>query len=265
MKKIREKFLLPLVVAVMLVMSAATAVLPGSLPLHASADTLNTSGGAGGMIAEPVLSELLNTTDHISYMSGYADGSFEPEGEITRAEVAMVFYRLLNDRDVPITSSFADVQDGAWFADAVNTLASLNIIDGYGNGAFHPADSITRAEFIALIMHFGNVYGGCENIFTDVDENAWYYDYVMSAVALDWVDGYADGTFRPSAYITRAEVANITNRMLDRQPDIEYIEENAASLNEFDDVGPDCWACYDILEACISHNHTEVNGTEVWK
>jgi hypothetical protein len=257
MKKIKVKFLLTLLVAVVLAVFSATS---GLNLLSASADV-----GASGEAADPVLSGLLNTTEHISYMSGYADGSFEPDSEITRAEAAMVFYRLLNDQNVPITETFADVKSGDWYAEAVNTLASLDIVGGDEKGAFRPKDSITRAEFIALVMHFGNVFCGCENIFTDVDEDAWYYDYVMSAVDLDWVSGYADGTFHPNEYITRAEVANITNRVLDRQPDIDYLEENAESINEFDDVEPDYWACYDILEACISHDHTEVNGTEVWK
>ena len=100
------------------------------------------------------VSDLLNTDDHIQYLFGYPEGTFGPENNMTRAEVAQMFYNLLLDQDVTITKTFDDVPANAWYAKAVNTLASLGVVSGVGNGDFEPERSITRAEFTSIAMKF---------------------------------------------------------------------------------------------------------------
>ncbi len=207
----------------------------------------------------------LDTTSHVQYLSGYPGGLFIPNGNMTRAEAAQMFYNLLLDKDVPITVSFTDVDDGAWYADAVHTLASLGVLNGVGGGSFAPGRSITRAEFTAIAMRFAELSTGGSNIFSDVPAQAWYYDYVVGSVKYGWIAGYPDGTFRPNATITRAEAAAIVNRMLGRSADETYIMENADRLTHFADLPDTHWAYFDIMEAANSHDYSIVNGTERWK
>ena len=127
------------------------------------------------------VSDLLNTEDHIQYLFGYPDGTFGPENNMTRAEVAQMFYNLLLDQDVEITKTFDDVPANAWYAKAVNTLASLDIISGVGDNKFEPERSITRAEFTAMAMKFAVGGEEGENIFSDVDEDDWFYADMMEA------------------------------------------------------------------------------------
>lgn len=207
----------------------------------------------------------LDTTSHVQYLSGYPGGLFIPNGNMTRAEAAQMFYNLLLDKDVPITVSFTDVDDGAWYADAIHTLASLGVLNGVGGGRFAPGRSITRAEFTAIAMRFAELSTGGSNIFSDVPAQAWYYDYVVGSVKYGWIAGYPDGTFRPNATISRAEAAAIVNRMLGRSADETYIMENADRLAHFADLPDTHWAYFDIMEAANSHDYSIVNGTERWK
>ena len=176
------------------------------------------------------VSDLLNTEDHIQYLFGYPDGTFGPENNMTRAEVAQMFYNLLLDQDVEITKTFDDVPANAWYAKAVNTLASLDIISGVGDNKFEPERSITRAEFTAMAMKFAVGGEEGENIFSDVDENDWFYDAVVNSIQYGWIHGYGDGTFRPNNPITRAEVTAIVNNMLGRAADEDFVDEHAEEL-----------------------------------
>ena len=121
---------------------------------------------------------------------------------MTRAEVAQMFYNLLLDQDVEITKTFDDVPANAWYTKAVNTLASLDIISGVGDNKFEPERSITRAEFTAMAMKFAVGGEEGENIFSDVDENDWFYEAVVNSIQYGWIHGYGDGTFRPNNPIT---------------------------------------------------------------
>ena len=219
-------------------------------------------------IADPVntgVSRRLNTDDHIRYLLGYPDGAFGADNNMTRAEAAQMFYGLLLDRSIPITVHFDDVAEAAWYANAVETLASIGVIKGVGDGKFAPERSITRAEFTAIAMRFAELDTSGKNIFSDVPENAWYYDAVIGSIKYGWISGYPDGTFRPDNTITRAEVAAIVNRMLGRSGDESYILGHADSLTQFNDLTERHWAYCDIMEAANEHDYAKTNGVERWK
>ena len=233
------------------------------------------SGGGGGYSddddepdqpADPDdtgVSDLLNTEDHMQYLFGYPDGTFGPENNMTRAEVAQMFYNLLLDQDVEVTKTFDDVPANAWYTKAVNTLASLDIISGVGDNKFEPERSITRAEFTSMAMKFA--VGGEEgkNIFSDVDEDDWFYDAVVNSIQYGWIHGYGDGTFRPNNPITRAEVTAIVNNMLGRAADEDFVDEHAEELTQFSDIEKH-WAYYHIAEATNDHDYTKPSSGENW-
>lgn len=206
----------------------------------------------------------LDTDDHAAYLEGYPNDLFGANDNMTRAEVAQMFYNLLLDKDVDITVTFDDVAADAWYADAVNTLASLGMIEGVGNNLFEPERSITRAEFTTIAMRFtkGTLEG--ENIFPDVNPDDWFYDYVVGSIQYGWIKGLPDGTFGPNNTITRAEVTTIVNRMLDRSADEDYVDSHTASLRQFTDLADTHWAYYDIMEATNTHDYTKRNGAEDW-
>ena len=209
------------------------------------------------------VSDLLNTEDHIQYLFGYPDGTFGPENNMTRAEVAQMFYNLLLDQDVEITKTFDDVPANAWYAKAVNTLASLDIISGVGDNKFEPERSITRAEFTAMAMKFAVGGEEGENIFSDVDEDDWFYEAVVNSIQYGWIHGYGDGTFRPNNPITRAEVTAIVNNMLGRAADEDFVDEHAEELTPFSDIEKH-WAYYHIVEATNDHDYTKPSSGENW-
>ena len=205
----------------------------------------------------------LQTREHIAYLGGYGNGLFGPNDNMTRAQVAQMFYNLLLEKDIPVTTSFSDVPTDAWYAKAVNTLASLGIIKGIGNDQFAPNRTITRAEFTVIAMRFANVSATVTNPFSDIASSDWYYTAVTSAVSYGWITGYSDGTFKPMATITRAEVATIVNRMLARTADRNSVDSSA--VTRFDDVPATYWAYYNIAEATTAHTHTIDNdGVESW-
>lgn len=206
----------------------------------------------------------LNTRDHIAYLSGYPDGTFGPDRNMTRAEVAQMFYALLNDQNVPATVSFSDVPDGAWYADAVETLASLGMFTGYPDGTFHPNSTITRAEFAAAALSFADMAPSARCSFPDVSAQDWFYPYVASAAEYGWIGAYPDGTFHPSGSITRAEVAVIVNHMLGRTPDQSFVDRSLDRLVSFSDLNSSHWAFYPIMEASNSHGHIKAGGSEQW-
>ena len=233
------------------------------------------SGGGGGSSddddepdqpADPDdtgVSDLLNTEDHIQYLFGYPDGTFGPENNMTRAEVAQMFYNLLLDQDVEVTKTFDDVPANAWYTKAVNTLASLDIISGVGDNKFEPERSITRAEFTAMAMKFAVGGEEGENIFSDVDEDDWFYKAVVDSIQYGWIHGYGDGTFRPNNPITRAEVTAIVNNMLGRAADEDFVDEHAEELTQFSDIEKH-WAYYHIVEATNDHDYTKPSSGENW-
>ena len=231
-----------------------------------------TSGGGGGsdpgdQPADPDdtgVSDWLNTKEHLAYLAGYPGGIFGPDQNMTRAEAAQMFYNLLLEKDVEITVEFVDVPEDAWYATPVNTLASLGILSGVGNGRFDPERSITRAEFTVIAMKFANTSGGGVNIFSDVNEDDWFYSAVVDSTQYGWINGYPDGTFRPEATISRAEVTVIVNHMLGRAADRPYVIAHEKELNTFGDVNRGHWGYFHIAEATNAHEYHTEDGTESW-
>ena len=221
----------------------------------------------GSPIADPDdtgVSGWLNTTDHLAFLNGYEDGTFGPNQNMTRAETAQMFYNLLLHKDVPVTVSFTDVPADAWCAEAVNTLASMGILQGVGKHQFAPDRAITRAEFTVIAMRFADLDTGGENIFSDVNADDWFYAQVIGSIRYGWINGYEDGTFRPNNTITRAEVTAIVNRMLGRAADEDYVDRHADALRQFPDVSRTHWAYYQIMEAANAHDYNKENGAEDW-
>ena len=210
------------------------------------------------------VSSWLNTEDHLAYLNGYGGGLFGPDDHMTRAQTAQMFYNLLLDQEVSAAVRFTDVPADAWYARAVETLASLGMVEGVGGGKFAPERTITRAEFTVMAMRFARLPEGGENPFSDVTSSDWFYDQVVGAVQYGWITGYTDGTFRPEATITRAEVTAITNRLLDRAADEDYVDDHAGELRQFPDVSASYWAYHDIVEATNAHSYRVYDGEEHW-
>lgn len=229
------------------------------------------SGGGGGPVEDQPanpddtgVSDWLNTKEHLAYLAGYPGGIFGPDQNMTRAEAAQMFYNLLLEKDVEITVEFEDVPADAWYAKPVNTLASLGILSGVGNGRFDPERSITRAEFTVIAMKFANTSGGGVNIFSDVNEDDWFYSAVVDSTQYGWINGYPDGTFRPEATISRAEVTVIVNHMLGRAADRSYVIAHEKELNTFGDVNRGHWGYFHVAEATNAHEYHTEDGTESW-
>lgn len=210
------------------------------------------------------VSDWLDTSDHRLYLVGYPDQTFGPDRNMTRAEVAQMFYALLREKDVSSSVGFSDVADGLWYSDAVHTLAALGMVEGYPDGTFRPDRTITRAEFTTIAMNFTRGTAKGSNVFSDVAGGAWYYDFVVGSTKYGWIGGYPDGTFRPDRTITRAEVAVIVNNMLGRAADQDFVDRNVDDLITFPDTTRSHWAYYAVMEATNSHDYTKTGGAERW-
>lgn len=204
--------------------------------------------------------KLLETEKHISYISGYKEGNFVPNGKISREEAATLFYNLLKEEPEG-SVSFDDVADGAWSEKAIGALAYLEIINGYKDGSFKPSSKITRAEFVTIAARFAEE-ATADVSFSDVKDTAWSYKNIMTACAYGWINGYNDGTFQPNGDITRAEAVKIINKMLGRvaDPDVEEI----GYTKRFSDVKTNHWAFKDICEAATEHDYIISGDNEIW-
>ena len=219
-------------------------------------------------VADPSVtgvSRWLNTTDHIAYLTGYPGGAFGPDNNMTRAEVAQMFYALLNNKNVTITKTFPDVPADAWYATAVNTLASLGMVSGDENGNYRPNDPITRAEFCVIALAFAYEPENAVCYFGDVSRSDWFYTYVAQAASYGWIGGYTNGNFGPNDRITRAQVTTIVNNMLGRAADRDYVIDHQAALVQFTDLTRAHWGYFQIMEATNAHDYTKSNGTENWR
>jgi len=213
------------------------------------------------------VSRLLITDRHIQYIQGVGNNIFEPNRDMTRAEVVQMFFNLLHDQDVEATRRFPDELEGAWHERAVLALAALGIIQGQPDGLFHPEDSITRAEFVAIAARFAEGLPAItdDTPFSDVPDYHWAYRYIHAAVQFEWVLGYGDGTFQPNRNLSRAEAVTIVNRMLGRVADRHFVDEHM-DLERFDDVTQTHWAFYDIMEAFDAHKfERDEDDEEHWR
>ncbi|MBT9683731.1 S-layer homology domain-containing protein [Pseudoflavonifractor sp. MCC625] len=156
-----------------------------------------------------------------------------------------------------------DVPEDAWYARAVNTLASMGVVAGVGGEKFWPEAPITRAEFVAMAGRFAHPVEAGGMTFADVQEDDWFYEEVQSAIWYGWISGYPDGTFGPEQPMTRAQAAAILNRMLGRSADRAFLAEDHG-LREFRDVSKSHGAYFDICEAANGHGYEKRDGLEFW-
>ena len=208
----------------------------------------------------------LNRTDHFAFLVGYTDGTFGPERNMTRAEVTTMFARLLTEEieaDKTYSNTFSDVPKGYWAANYIGYMQQFGIITGYSDGSFRPDAPVTRAEFAAIASRFEKLTEGSKS-FTDVSDTYWAARYINFAATRGWVTGYSDGTFKPENTITRAEVAAVTCRLLERSADQNYIRSHLNELRTFSDVTESHWAYWYAMEAANGHDYTKSGGSENW-
>ena len=219
----------------------------------------------------------LNTTDHFAYIVGYGNGEVRPQNNITRAEVATIFFRLLTDdvraENLTKTNRYSDVAATSWYNTAVSTLSSMGIITGYPDGTFRPNAAITRAEFAAIAARFDNDGDKTAAKFSDIATH-WAKDEISIAYNNGWITGYPDGTFGPQRDITRAETMTLVNRVLNRQPETE--EDLLPNMTVWtDNANPKAWYYLAVQEATNSHYYefktnsqyekwTELRETRDW-
>ena len=209
----------------------------------------------------------LNTRDHYAYIVGYPDGTVRPEGSITRAEVATIFFRLLTDEarsaNWSQVSGYTDVTAASWYNNAISTLSRMGILEGYDDDTFRPNGTITRAEFVTIATRFFRYSAKYTGGFSDVPSGAWYADYIQAGVDLGLIGGYPDGTFVPDGAITRAEACTIVNRTLGRAPDKDHLLPESEMLLWPDNL-PGDWYYAQLQEATNSHDYTWLGSIEQW-
>ena len=208
----------------------------------------------------------LNRRDHTAFLVGYADGTFGPECNMTRAEVTTMFARLLTEQieaDKTYSSTFNDVAKDCWAANYIGYMQQFGIVTGYEDGSFRPDAPVTRAEFAAIASRFEKLTQGSAS-FTDVPDTHWAVRYINFAATRGWVTGYEDGSFKPEHSITRAEVAAVTCRLLERSADQTYIRSHIGELRTFADVTESHWAYWYAMEAANGHDYTKSGGSENW-
>ncbi|HQK53655.1 MAG TPA: S-layer homology domain-containing protein [Sedimentibacter sp.] len=250
------------------------AEVPGDGPIQYVFELLyyrDSSGGGGGggggtVIEDPEipLAEL-EKFDHFAYVIGYPEGDIRPMNNITREEVAMIFYRLLTDDSrnqlLSNTNPFTDVESGRWSNRAISTLYNADIISGYPDGTFRPSDSISRAEFATIAAKFDDLDLGNSSKFSDIFGH-WAEKYITSAENKGWIKGYPDMTFKPEQDITRAEAMTLINNVLERAVPAENIHSDAMF---WPDIDEDDWYFEAIMEATNSHDYViEEDGDELW-
>ena len=199
--------------------------------------------------------DMLNGDDHYAYVIGYSDGNVRPNANVSRAETATIFFRLLNadirDGNLTAENTFTDVVDGQWCNKSVSTMAKLGIVKGRTAEIFDPNAPITRAEFAVICARFDTKQTNGNNNFSDISGH-WAEAEIKRAAALGWIAGYPDGTFRPNDYITRAQAMTMINRVLCRMPQDE--EDLLGSMVVWPDNKPTDWHYLAVQEATNSHD-----------
>ncbi|MBO5328909.1 MAG: S-layer homology domain-containing protein, partial [Anaerotignum sp.] len=222
----------------------------------------------GGSNEQPemVLGDVLNGGDHFAYVAGYPDGMVRPQQNITRAETAAIFYRLLNadvrEANTTTEHNFSDVPAGEWYEVHVATLSAMGILSGRDNGTFDPNAPITRAEFAAICARFDKGEVEVNQTFKDIAEH-WAKDEIEHAAARGWVSGYPDGSYLPEQKITRAEAMVIINRALCRVP--ETVDDLLPGMKTWVDNQPGDWYYLPVQEATNGHTFEYKDATyERW-
>ena len=209
---------------------------------------------------------LLNGSNHFAYVVGYKDGNVRPQGNITRAETAAIFFRLLKEEvrseNLSKHNDFADVTEDSWYNTAVSTMAGMNILKGRTANSFVPQAPITRAEFAAICARFDSGRAEENSGFTDISGH-WAEKEIERAATLGWVSGYTDGSFHPDAPITRAEAMTLINRVLCRMPETKA--DLLDSMTKWPDNQPGAWYYLAVQEATNSHTYEQKDSKyETW-
>lgn len=221
--------------------------------------------------APPVVTPLppappkLETDNHYNYINGYPDGMIKPENNISREEVAAIFYRLMDDATrsdyLKNVSTYKDVAGTRWSSKNIATMENAGIITGYPDGTFKPERQITRAEFAAIASRFDNLDEQENSMFSDI-KGHWAEKYIVSAANKGWIKGYLDGKFKPDQYITRAEAMAFINSVLNRKVKADGIHEDA---KKWPDNTPNKWYYTDVLEATNNHDYSRnTDNSETW-
>ena len=231
-------------------------------------------GGGSGTVVTPVKpskkddSLKFNTEDHFAYVNGYPDGTVKPTGDVTRAEVAAILYRVM-DADCVKTyettrCSFSDVVRGDWFNLYVATLENADVIvDTRTNGKFRPNEAITRAELAAMLAQFADIKSAA-NSFNDVSARHWASDEIAVCAKMGWINGYPDGSFRPDATITRAEMMAMINRALGRTP--KSADDLLSGMKTWrDNANVNAWYYLDVQEATNSHDYSDKSDADKYE
>ena len=230
-------------------------------------------GGGGGGIEipdEPIPGGPLELTEHFAYIIGRRDGLIHPEAQITRGEVATIFFRMLTDdtRNAlwSTTNTYTDVPSTLWCNNAISTLTNGGILKGYMDGSFRAGEPITRAEFATMAVRFFQVTYDGPDLFSDISGH-WAKDYINRAAAAGIILGYQDGTFRPDQDITRAQAIVIINRVLQRHPDKDHLMDDMITWP--DNMDTNAWYYADVQEATNSHDYdidinSEGEEYEIW-
>ena len=197
----------------------------------------------------------------LTYIIGYPDKGVHPNGDLTRAEAAMIFYRLY-DGDYPSftrrmsNGTFKDVSAKNWFYEPVETLYNIGLLEGKSKDTFAPNAPINRAEFAALAARFQNLKYTSGKVFSDVEKGHWAYSYINAASEAGWIQGYPDGTFRPDKEITRTETVTLVNSMINRTVTREKLKALNVR-NPYNDLAESFWGYTDLMEATVSHTAEE--------
>lgn len=216
---------------------------------------------------------ILPSKEHKAYVVGYPDGTFKPDGDMTRAEAAAIFARLVSeqkDESISGKPSFDDVSKNEWYYSYIGYLEKYGIINGYNDNTFKPNDSVTRAEFVAMTVRYYDLFndvskGGYTVNYTDLEKSYWAYSDIAYAKHIGWLNGYADGTFKGDNAITRAEVVTVVNKATGRTADESYIDKNTSVLNKYTDLKNNShWGYYDICEASNDHKALIGSNGEEW-
>lgn len=206
------------------------------------------------------------TSDHYAYIIGYPDDTVQPQGNITRAEVATIFFRLLSEEtraaNLATTNSFSDVSQGMWFNTAISTLEGMGILNGYEDDTFRPDAYITRAELVKIAASFDEKGTDGGNPFEDAG-NHWAAEYIALATENGWINGYEDQTFKPDQYITRAETMAVVNRVLQRLPRSKA-DLLPGMITWPDNMDESAWYYLYVQEATNGHTYERINGSEHW-
>ncbi len=226
--------------------------------------TFHNSGfSTGNETPRPSTKPSLNTYDHFAYIVGYPDGRIRPENNITRDEVATIFFRLLTDDTRGIywsqVNHYIDVPQDLWSNNAISTLTNAGILGGDGTAYFRPEDYITRAEFATIAARFSDAVSSGSGKFRDVNGH-WSEEYVEIAAEEGWIQGYEDGTFKPDQNITRAEAMTIVNNVLGRKVHASGLLPGMTSWSDNRDTSE--WYYAAVQEAANTHNYRRDRNSE---